>query len=435
MMRMEYCKKCGSVISSEDTFCRKCGSKIDRRNITVHAVANANGNPVQSHNSGKGVIIAISIVCGCIILAGAATFALIGSSNTQNVNQGDEYFQNKEYAEAADCYKKVNSLSGKYTYSKDRVELINKSLDTYNQAQAALDEKNYSAALQIANKAIQDYPDITGFQDIITQANAGLTSSITDNITNLYNSGDYAAASTAIKALDGSLMNSEIENIKNLIQGTVDAKVNSAQSSLNSKDYTSAENAANEALAIDPDNTAAKNIIATVSAKRSARADYISKLKSTIQSVGLGYKIYDIDKDGISDIVFSSQCDGGGMTYQLYVYENGNFRKIDSVYENGTFSKLDDFYSNDYIFASKKNGFYIVSRDCFVTYYKYEYRNGSLVENPNEEVSMGSDAFFVDGKMVSKQVAENNAKIIEGNAMTFTSPSNLSAADSASFPN
>jgi tetratricopeptide (TPR) repeat protein len=344
-------------------------------------------------------------------------------SNSKNIKQGNEYFKNNDFVSAADCYAKVNKLSGNYSYYRYLIDEIDQSSDTYSQAKSAVDDKDYITALTISQNAIKDYPHMTVFLDIITEAEDGLSS----DITTLYNSGNYAEAYKDINALDESLVNSDIENIKNLILGTIDGKINSAQSSFDSGDYTTAEAAANYVLDIEPDNETAKSIIASISAKRSAKETYISKLKNTIQGIGCSYSIYDINKDGISDVVFRTQADTTPgqktATFALYVYENGNFNKIGSVSTDG----------ND-LYASKKNGVYVISSDpCWEEYIKYEYRNGSLVRNQSEEVFVGIETFSVDGKPASKQVAENNARIIEGNAMTFTASSNLSAADSATF--
>jgi len=145
----------------------------------------------------------------------------------------------------------------------------------------------------------------------------------------------------------------------------------------------------------------------------------INNLKLLISQVGVPYCVYDFDKDGNSDVVFSSS----GYGYTIYIYEGGSFINMGALGSDGG------------IFKSKKNGCYITDfNGGYARYRKYEYHNGAVNENTNDYVYSNADGqYIVDGKSVSQKVHDNNLNIILGNEMIFSSPTDMSQANNAVF--
>lgn len=136
---------------------------------------------------------------------------------------------------------------------------------------------------------------------------------------------------------------------------------------------------------------------------------------SYAKKLGYPYCIYDVDKDGQSDVVaHPSKC-----KYLIYMNHGGNFTYAGEVFSDGGPSD----YADGKLYKSKYNGFYVTDINTLnIIYKKYEVYNDTVIRNEGDMVFYGymDTDCYVDNKLVSRDVAKRNVDIIEGNVMYFT---------------
>jgi hypothetical protein len=189
--------------------------------------------------------------------------------------------------------------------------------------------------------------------------------------------------------------------------------------------YEEVEKDYNEYAASNKESTVAETEAPVVD--NSAEESYRAKLRDFVANYGRSYCIYDVNKDGIDDVIVPSYYDI--YAYEVYVYENNEF--VGAQGDNGP-----GLYSYNGLYACDDSGLYSYYEDAdngIYRYIKYRYSDGNLTEDYSDYVSIEGNDYFVDGNPTNYDMFNQKKYRILNSSLYFYDLSDSTAIENARY--